>query len=103
MIWFKKKYPTHEEQLKYEFRVNMVASFLAGAIGSALTNSCDVLTINKQTSPELNLWTMIKTEKMNLFTKGLFARVYYNSLHSVMFFNLILLIGKIYNVELSEE
>ena len=30
-----------------EFEANIVASFMGGAIGSAVTNSLDVLTINK--------------------------------------------------------
>ena len=40
------KYTDPEEHKKYEFRVNAFASFLAGALGSAATNSLDVLTIN---------------------------------------------------------
>ena len=65
---------------KYEFRSNMIASFLGGAIGSALTNSLDVITINKQIDPNLNIYKLIRQEKLNLFTKGIFARVCYNSL-----------------------
>jgi hypothetical protein len=30
-----------------QFRLNMLAGFLGGAIGSGLTNAFDVLTINK--------------------------------------------------------
>ena len=81
----------------------MVASFLAGAIGSAVTNCFDVLTVNKQASPEISLVQLIKKEKLNLLTKGLAARVALNSFHSIVFFNLIMYIGKIYNVELSED
>ena len=44
---------------EHEFRVNMLASFLAGAIGSGATNSFDVVTINKQANPDLNIWKMI--------------------------------------------
>lgn len=58
----------------------MIASFLAGAIGSGLTNALDVITIMKQTSPSLNVMEVIKAERYNLFTKGLLARVFYNSL-----------------------
>lgn len=36
-----------EDFKKHEFNVNMLASFLGGAIGSGLTNCFDVLTINK--------------------------------------------------------
>jgi len=41
------KHPDPEEYKKHEFRSNMVAAFLGGAISSALTNSVDVITINK--------------------------------------------------------
>lgn len=40
---------------------------------------------------------------MSLFTKGLLARVGYNAGQSVVFFNLVLYIGRLYNVELSED
>lgn len=58
----------------------MGASSLAGAISSGLTNCFDVLTINKQANPEINLLSLIKKEGFKLFTKGLAARVYYHSL-----------------------
>lgn len=76
----------------------MIASFLSGGIGSAVTNCFDVLTINKQANPDLSLIQVIKKENMKLFTKGLAARVYYNSMQSVFFFNLVMYIGKIYDV-----
>ena len=46
---------------------------------------------------------MIKKERFGLLTKGLLARVYYNSMQSVVFFNLVMYIGKKYNVELSDD
>lgn len=58
----------------------MLASFLAGAIGSGVTNSLDVITVNKQTNPKLDIKELIKKERWNLFTKGLLARITYNSL-----------------------
>jgi hypothetical protein len=36
----------------------MMASFLGGAIGSAVTNGLDVLTINKQANPDIKLMTI---------------------------------------------
>lgn len=92
-----------EEYTSKEFQANLMASFLGGAIGSALTNCMDVLTINKQANPDMNIMEFIKKERTSLFTKGILARVYYNSLQSIVFFNLVLQIGKIYNVELSDE
>ena len=81
----------------------MFAAFLGGAIGSGLTNAFDVLTINKQTNPDINLWKLVKAERFNLMTKGLLARVYYNSMQSIVFFGLVLYIGKIYDVQLADE
>lgn len=46
---------------------------------------------------------MIRKEGTSLMTKGLLARVAYNGGQSVLFFNLVLYVGKIYNVELSED
>jgi hypothetical protein len=39
------------------------ASFLAGAISSALTNSLEVLVVTKQTKPDTNIMDIIKREK----------------------------------------
>lgn len=69
-----------EEYTSKEFQANLMASFLGGAIGSALTNCMDVLTINKQANPDMNIMEFIKKERTSLFTKGILARVYYNSL-----------------------
>ena len=80
----------------------MLASFLGGAIGSGVTNCFEVLTVYKQANPELNLLQLIAKERFALFTKGLTARIYYNSLQSIFFFNLVMYIGKWYNVELTE-
>jgi hypothetical protein len=82
----------------------MLAGFLAGAtISSGLTNSFYMIKINKQTNPDLKIWEMIKTERFNLFTKGLLARVYYHSMQLLVFFHFVLHIGKIYNVDISED
>ena len=42
----------------------MMASFLGGAIGSAVTNGLDVLTINKQANPDLKIIQLIKKERL---------------------------------------
>lgn len=86
-----------------EIQANMAASFLGGAIGSAVTNGLDVLTINKQANPDIKIMTIAQKEGTKLFTKGLSARVYYNSFQSMVFFNLVMFIGKIYDVELSDD
>ena len=103
MSYFKTRYSGEGEFQKREFHLNMLAAFLGGAIGSGLTNAFDVLTINKQTDPKLRLWDMVRQERFHLFTKGLLARVYYNSMQSIVFFNLVVYIGKLYDVELSDD
>ena len=54
MKFYKTKYSPEEYEQK-EFQANLYASFLGGAVGSALTNCFDVLTINKQANPDLNI------------------------------------------------
>ena len=103
MARFKTYYSGEGEFKARETHLNIFAGFVGGAVGSALTNSLDVITINKQTDPELKIWEMVKKERANLLTKGLFARVYYNAMQSVVFFHLVLLIGRIYDVELSDD
>ena len=46
MKMYKIKYTPVEYKNK-EFEANLVSSFLGGAIGSAVTNSFDVITVNK--------------------------------------------------------
>ena len=101
MAHFKRRYGTDFE--KKEVTLNMTAAFLGGAVGSGLTNAFDVLTINKQTDPKVQLIEIARREGVNLLTKGLLARVYYNSMQSIVFFQLVLHIGKVYDVELSDD
>ena len=61
-----------------ELPINCLAGFLGGVVGAALTNSFEAVTVAKQTSPNLNIWNLIKTERLSLLTKGVWARVYYN-------------------------
>ncbi len=54
MAHFKSKHVGQEEEYKKkETTYNIMSGFFAGAIGSGLTNSFDVVTINKQTNPDL--------------------------------------------------
>lgn len=89
---FQKKQPMHI----------VSASFLAGVIGSAATNGFEVLVVTKQTKPETKILDIIKKDKFNLLIKGLGARVYSHSLHSILFFSTVTYIGKLFNVELEE-
>ena len=54
MARFKAGYIGQEEEYKKkETTFNILSGFMAGAIGSGLTNAFDVVTVNKQTNPEL--------------------------------------------------
>jgi hypothetical protein len=64
-------------------------AFLAGFIGSALSNSFDVLTIQKQIHPERKVLDIIKQERWGIFTKGIHSRVLYYSLNSTILFCII--------------
>lgn len=81
----------------------MQAGLVAGVVAAASTNALEAITVVKQTNPDKNLLKMIKQEGTSLMTKGLLPRVVYNAGQSVLFFNLVLYIGKVYNVELSED
>jgi len=59
----------------HEFYSNMKASLIGGAVGSGVTNCLDVITINKQANPDLNIRELIKKERFGLFSKGIMARV----------------------------
>ncbi len=78
------------------------ASFLAGAIGSGVTNWLEVLVVTKQTKPDANLMEIVKREKFGLLTKGLGARVYYQSIQSIFFFSTVTYAGRLFNVELED-
>jgi len=80
----------------------ILASFLAGAIGSGVTNGLEVLVVTKQTKPKANLMKIVKREKFGLLTKGLGARVYYQSIQSVIFFSTVTYVGKLFDVELED-
>lgn len=56
----------------------------------------------KQTNPKLNIFEMVKQDGTKLLTRGLWSRVLYNGGQSFVFFNVLLLFGKQFNVELSD-
>lgn len=49
-----------ESYAEKEFQANMVASFMGGAVGSAVTNGLDVLTINKQANPDMKIMQLVR-------------------------------------------
>ena len=58
----------------------MQAGLLAGIIAAASTNALEAITVATHTNPDKNLIKMIKLEGVSLMTKGLMARVAYNSM-----------------------
>jgi hypothetical protein len=58
----------------------MQAGLFAGVIAAASTNALEAITVAKQTNPDRNLMKMIRQEGTSLLTKGLTARVAYNSM-----------------------
>lgn len=68
----------HEDYHKYEFFLNMVAGGIAGAIAAAVTNPFEAVTVAVQTNNAV-IMDLIRKEGVNLLTKGLAARIYYNS------------------------
>ena len=103
MLYYKKRMTVAEYQAN-EVKLTIVASFLAGGIAAALTNPFECITVNMQTQSNFKIGPFVReTGFKTLCTSGLFPRVAYNSLQSVLLFGLVQKLGKIYNVDLGEE
>jgi hypothetical protein len=84
--------------------VNIKSSFIAGAIGAALTNPFECITVNMQTKTDFNAREYIKNEGLwNICTRGIVPRTLYNSLQSIFLFTALMKLGKLYEVELGED
>ena len=59
MNHYKNKY-TKEEYEKKEVLINVGASFISGAVSSALTNPLECVTVNMQTQKNFNLKNFIQ-------------------------------------------
>ena len=85
-------------------KINVLASLVAGSISAAVTNPLEMITVNKQTDSSFNIKDFIQREGIkNVCVKGIVPRVAYNGFQSIMFFTLVLELGKIYDVELGED
>ena len=85
-------------------KINVAAGFVAGSLAATVTNPLECITVNKQTNNEFNVKAFLKQEGLwSVCTKGLLPRVAYNGCQSILFFTLVLELGKIYNVELGED
>ncbi len=80
IIQWQKQNQSAEDYTKNEFKINLQAGLCAGVIAAASTNALEAITVAKQTNPDKNLMKMIQKEGRSLLTKGLLARVTYNSM-----------------------
>lgn len=97
-----KKKTDKETIEKNELLINSVAGLVSGSVGAALTNSIEVITVMKQTNPDVSIRKVIKEQKFSLLTRGILSRVVVNGGQSFLLFNLLRQIGKVYNVELTD-
>jgi hypothetical protein len=86
-----------------EFVLNMIAGGTAGACAAAVTNSLEAITVQQQTNPNFKVKELLQKEGYALLTRGLAARIYYNGLQSIVLFNLIKYIGKVFNVQIEDD
>jgi len=77
-------------------------SFIAGLLGSGLSNCFDVLAIRKQADSSVKFRDIIKEEWFKIFTRGLSSRLVYYSLHSTVLFSVIDWVGRVFNVNLHD-
>ena len=103
MVTYFKHSLDDETYKKREIPITCLAGFLGGVIGAALTNALEAITVAKQTNPATNIRKLIAQEGTGLLTKGILARVCYNGAQSLLFFTLVMCIGKAYNVELNDD
>lgn len=85
-----------------EYRWVLFASAISGLVASIFTNPLEVLAVRKQTNPKTDIVKELAKERTKLFTKGLAARGWFNSLQAITFFTAANFFGKFYNVELTE-
>ena len=78
------------------------ASISAGMAWSLICNGPEALVALKQAEPEHKIHHLILKERASLLTRGLGINMYYQSLHSAMFFLTVTYVGKIFNVELED-
>ena len=96
-----KKIYDKEQFMRRETPISLTGGLIAGCVASALTNPLECITVNKQTTEGFSIKKFIKREGLyNICMKGIGPRVAYNGLQSVVFFQLILQIGKHFNVDL---
>ena len=77
-------------------------SFLAGAIGHAVTNGLEVIVVSTQWVPDWSIKSIWEKERFGILTKGIGARVYYQSTQSIIFFITIAYVGKFFKVKIED-
>ena len=89
----------HEHENYYVIR----ASIISGIIAGFLTNPLEVIVVRKQTQSGQSVMQIFKQEGVNLFTKGLQAKLMFTTLQSIVLFMSMNHVGKLFNTNLSEE
>ena len=93
-----------QEFEKHEFKYNLAISLFTGCVSAALTNPLECIAVNKMAKTDFQLVKFVKQEGFkNLWTKGLLPRVCLIGLQSMLFFTLVVELGKIYDVQLGDE
>lgn len=99
--FFKENHP--DKYYGNEFYYISQSAFLCGAVGSAVSNPLEVISVNKQADPQILIRQIVREQGYyNLFSRGMLARVGYHSTQAVGVFLLIHYIGKAFNVDLTE-
>lgn len=103
MASYKKKLGDKKFQ-ENELKINFWCGLVAGSISAAVTNPLECITVNKQVNANFSTLNFIKKEGLwNFCMKGIGPRVAYNGCQSIIFFTLVLEIGKLFNVELGDD
>lgn len=102
ILHYKKQELGPEKFKEQEIKLNCFAGLVAGCIAAALTNSFESVTVAKQTKPSTDIYKMIREDGTKLITRGIVPRIVYNGGQSFVFFNVLLLVGKAFNVDLTD-
>jgi len=79
-----------------EMQITCMSGLLSGVIASTATNWLEIFTVAKQVSAQATFRGVAQQEGLNMLTKGLLPRVTYSAAGSIVFFPVLMMIGKEY-------
>jgi len=91
-----------EDYMRKQFWFSTLAAFISGIMSSYVTNCLEVVSVNKQTNYDATIAKIVKQQGLQLFTRGAGIRVIYYGAISMLYFNLNLGWGRLFNVDLTE-